>query len=54
MDYKAKKGLIFEQTIHHFDIVIRTLFHWNNPLFPCKERQRPATKIDMDVLKQDV
>ena len=54
MDYKTKKGLTFEQTSHHFDIEIRTLFRWSNSLSPCNKRQKPATKIDMDALKHDV
>ena len=54
MDYKTKKGLTFEQTSHHFDIGIRTLFRWSISLSPCTKRQKPATKIDMDALKHDV
>ena len=54
MDYKTKKGLTFEQTSHHFDIGIRTLFRWSSSLSPCNKRQKPATKIDMDALKHDV
>ena len=54
MDYKTKKGLTFEQTSHHFDIEIRTLFRWSISLSPCTKRQKPATKIDMDALKHDV
>ena len=54
MDYKKKKGLTFEQTSHHFDIGIRTLFRWSKSLSACNERQKPATKIDMDALRQDV
>ena len=54
MDYKTKKGLTFEQTSHHFDIGIRTLFRWSSSLSPCNKRQKPATKMDMDALKHDV
>ena len=51
MDYKAKEGLTFKQTSHHFGVGIRTLFRWNKALSPCRHRQKPATKIDMDALK---
>ena len=54
MDYKAKEGLTFEQTSHHFGVGIRTLFRWNKALSPCRHRQKPATKIDMDALKADI
>ena len=54
MDYKAKEGLTFEQTSHHFGVGIRTLFRWNKVLSPCRHRQKPATKIDMDALKADI
>ena len=54
MDYKIKKGLTFEQTSHHFDIGIRTLFRWSSSLSPCHKRQKYAIRIDMDALKQDV
>ena len=54
MDYKTKKGLTFEQTSHHLDIGIRTLFRWSISLSPCNKRQKPATSIDKDALKHDV
>ena len=54
MDYKAKEGLTFEQTSHHFGVGIRTLFRWNKALSPCRHRQKPATKIDMDALKANI
>ena len=52
--YKAKKELTFEQTSEHFDIGIRTLFRWQSNIEPCSTRNKPATKIDMEVLAQDV
>ena len=54
MDYKSKKGLTFEQTSNHFAVGIRTLFRWNNTLMPCDRRQKPATKMNMELLKADV
>ena len=52
--YKAKKELTFEQTSEHFDIGIRTLFRWQSNMEPCSTRNKPATKIDMEVLAQEV
>lgn len=51
---KAKKNLTFEATSERFDIPIRTLFRWQQRLEPCTTRHKPATKIDMDVLQNDI
>lgn len=53
-DYKDKHGLTFEQTSVHFEIGISTLFRWQNNLTPCHSRNKPATKIDDDKLREDV
>jgi len=52
--YKTKKGLTFEQTSDHFDIGLRTLFRWQRSIEPCLNRNKPATKIDMEVLTADI
>jgi hypothetical protein len=54
MDYKTKQGLTFEQISHHFAVGMRTLCRCNKALSPCRYRQKPATKIDMDALNADV
>ena len=51
---KAKKNLTFEQTSERFDIPMRTLFRWQQRLEPCTTRDKPATKIDMDALANDI
>ena len=51
---KEKYSLTYEQTSERFDLPIRTLFRWQNKLEPCLTRNKPATKIDMDVLREDV
>jgi transposase len=51
---KEKYSLTYEQAREHFDLPIRTLFRWQNKLEPCLTRNKPATKIDMDALKEDV
>jgi len=52
--YKEKHQLTFEQTSQHFEIHISTLFRWKIKLEPCINRNKPATKVDMEALKQDV
>jgi len=37
-----------------FGISVRTLFRWKNQLEPKTRRNKPATKIDMEALKQHV
>jgi len=51
---KEKYDLTFEEASKRFDIPIRTLFRWHKNIEPCKGRNKPATKIDMDVLKKEV
>ena len=51
---KEKHGLTFEETSERFDLSIRTLFRWQQRLEPCVTRNRPATKIDMNALQEDV
>ena len=52
--HKAKKGLTFAETSERFDIGIATLFRWQKNLIPCKGRNKPATKISSDKLREDV
>lgn len=51
---KEKLGLTFEETSQRFNVPIRTLFRWQRRLEPCRKRNKPATKIDMDALREDV
>ncbi|MET1255248.1 IS630 transposase-related protein [Aliikangiella maris] len=52
--YKEKHGLTFEQTSEHFSIGIRTLFRWVNKIEPCTTRKKPATKVDTEILLNDL
>ena len=54
MEIKAKEDLTFESTSKRFGVGIATLFRWQNRLEPCKTRNKPATKINMQKLAQDV
>ena len=51
---KQKEKLTFEQTSDRFSIPIRTLFRWQHRIEPRKIRNKPATKVDMDLLAKDV
>lgn len=53
-EVKEKLGLTFEQTSKRFDVPMRTLFRWQRCLEPCKTRNKPATKIDMEALAKDI
>lgn len=52
--YKEKHELTFEKTSEHFAISLRTLFRWHDNITPVTTRQRPAIKLDMDILQKDV
>jgi len=54
MRLKEMEGLTFEATSRRFGIGIRTLFRWQLRIEPKMQRNKPATKIDMEALKKDV
>ena len=35
-------------------IGVASLYRWSDNLEPCETRQKPATKVDMDKLKNDI
>lgn len=51
---KNKEDLTFEATGKRFSIGIRTLFRWQKEIEPKQNRNKPATKINMEKLKADV
>ena len=51
---KRQEKLTFQQTSERFDIPARTLFRWQNRLEPKAKRNKPSTKVDMEILKKDV
>ena len=52
---KERENLSFEQVAQRFDIGSKnTVFRWTKKLEPCETRNKPATKIDMDALAEDV
>ena len=48
--YKEKHSLTFQQTSKHFETGMRTQFRWSDNIYPWWTRNKPATKVDMDVL----
>jgi len=54
MKLKEKENLTFEATSRRFGVGIRTLFRWQLRMEPKMKRNKPATKIDMELLKKDV
>jgi len=53
-EIKAKEGLTYEETANRFGISKTTLVRWHQRLEPLKNRNKPATKIDMHLLREDV
>jgi len=53
-EIKEGKNLTYEETAYLFGIGISTLVRWKNGLVPKGTRNRRATKIDPNVLREDV
>ena len=51
---KAKEGLTFKETAERFGVGVASFVRWTNKLEPQKNRNKPATKINMQALKQDI
>ena len=52
---KEQDNLSFEEVASGFGIGRKnTVFRWTKQLEPCKTRNKPATKIDLDALVCDV
>ncbi len=51
---KEKEGLTFAETSKRFHVDMATLFRWQKRLEPKTTRNKPATKIDMQKLQNDV
>lgn len=54
LSIRAKEGLTFEETAKRFGVAIASLVRWTNKLEPQRTRYKPATKINMQALKQDI
>jgi transposase len=51
---KAKEGLTFAEVADRFKIGIASIVRWSKKIDPLKTRNKPATKVNMEALKQDV
>ena len=51
---KEKRGLTFQETSEIFSVDIHTLFRWQKRFEPKMTRDKPAIKIDMQALKDDL
>ena len=54
LEIKRKGNLSFQTTSNLFGVSIRTLFNWSNRIEPKIKRNKPATKIDMEKLAEDI
>jgi transposase len=51
---KDKESLTFQETSDRFGVPIRTLFRWQIKIEPNTKRNKPSSKVDMEVLRKDV
>ena len=51
---KAEKKLSFEEVAIRFGVAQASVFRWTKQLQPCKTRNKPALKINMKALENDV
>lgn len=51
---RAQEGLTMEETAERFGVGIASLARWLKNIIPQETRDKPATKIDMVALVQDI
>ena len=54
LEIREKRGLSIEKTAQLFEIGKATVERWLKKIEPCKTRNKPATKINMESLKKDI
>ena len=54
MALKTEEGLTYKETALRFKIGKASLVRWNKELIPKLKRNKPATKIDRELLKADI
>lgn len=54
LEVKKRDGLSFEKTAALFGVGKSSVQRWTERPEPCRKRNKPATKIDMELLGQDV
>lgn len=51
---KERERLSYSQTSKRFSVSARSIQRWEKDLYPKETRNKPASKIDMNALVQDV
>jgi transposase len=54
LDIKEKEGLSFAKVAERFSIGIASVVRWTKNIDAKIKRNKPATKIDMELLKKDI
>ena len=54
LEIKERDGLSFKQAAALFGVAKSSVQRWTERIEPCRSRNKPATKIDMELLEQDV
>jgi transposase len=54
LSIKDKEDLTIEEAARRFDVGVASVVRWSSRLEPCLTRNKPATKIDMEALADDI
>lgn len=54
LEVREKEGLSITSVANRFGIGRATVFRWTERIQPVLKRNKPATKLNMDELKQDI
>lgn len=54
LSIKAREKLTFEQTAERFGVGKASVMRWSNRVCPQRTRNKPATKLDMQALAEDI
>ena len=54
LSIKAQEKLTGAETAERFGIGVASITRWDKQIEPQRTRSKPATKLDMEALKQDV
>ena len=54
LEIKEKEKLSFAEVSKRFGVAVNSMFLFSKKLAPQRTRDKPATKIDREALKQDI
>ena len=54
LDIRKAKGFTFKETANYFDVGVASIVRWSQRLTFQETRHKPATKINMQTLKEDI